>query len=114
MRVFRLEFEQPPGRRTRWLGSYTAEVADRRSRGDRAQGGFVGQYEVPDAAVVEWCEGQLVFHQQTAAVVSRDGCTPTAPLVLTSAGSRRAKIEAAGGRCDRWSPPARGPMTTRC
>jgi hypothetical protein len=157
MRVFRLEFEQPPSMRTRWLGPYTAkwltaeaddiatflEAEHLRTRphpvstpqlvtstfenrylcgcasmkelvdwfGDyfeslRAQGGHVGQYEMPDAAIVELRDGQLVFHQQSAAVISREGSPPAAPLVLTSAGSRRAKIAAAGGRYDRWSPRA--------
>lgn len=155
MRVFRLEFGQPPSMRTRWLGPYTAkwltaeaeEIAtcleaehlrtkphplstpllvtstfesrylcgcdSRNALGDwfgdyfgplRAQGGHVGQYEVPEAAIVEHHDGQLVFHQQSAEVITRDGSPPAAPLVLTSAGSRRAKIAAAGGKYNRWPP----------
>lgn len=157
--MFRLEFEQPPAMRTRWLGPYTAkwltaeaeEIAtfmeaehlrtrphplstpllvgstfqnryfcgcsSRYALGDwfgdyfeplRHQGGYVGEYSVPDAAVVELQDGQLVFHQQSAQVVRRNGVPPAAPLVLTSAGSRRAKIAAAGGRYDRWAPSALG------
>jgi hypothetical protein len=159
MRVFRLEFQQPPSMRTRWLGPYTAkwltaeaeeiatflEAEHLRTRphpsstpqlvastfdnrylcgcgstialvdwfGDyflplRAQGGYVGQYEVPDAAIVESRDGQVIFHQQSAENISRDGSPPAAPLILTSAGTRRAKIAAAGGRYDRWPPPAHG------
>lgn len=85
-----------------WFGDYFPPL--------RAQGGYVGQYVVPDTAIVELRDGQLVFRQQSAVVISREGSPPAAPLVLTSAGARRAKIAAAGGRYDRWSPrPAADP-----
>lgn len=155
MRVFRLEFLQPPSMRTRWLGPYSAkwltaegeELAtyleaehirtrphpvnspllaastfenrylcgcdSRTALSDwfgkyfgplREQGGYVGVYEVPDLAVAEHLNGQVVFHQGSASFIERDGLTAAAPLVLTSAGSRRAKIEAAAGKYDHWPP----------
>lgn len=159
MRVFRLEFRQPPSMRTRWLGPYTAkwltaaaeELAtyleaehirtrphplstpllvtstfenrylcgcDSRTRLSnwfgryleplREQGGQIGEYEVPEAAIAEHHNGQVVFHSESSRVVGRDGSPAAAPLVLTSAGSRRAKIAGAAGKYDRSFPAALG------
>jgi hypothetical protein len=143
MRVFRLEFLQPPSMRTRWLGPYsakwlTAEGEDlatylkaehirtrphlvntlllvastlenrylcgcdsRTALSDwfgkyfgplREQGGQVGVYEVPDLAVAEHLNGQVVFHQGSSRIIERDGHPAAAPLVLTSAGSRNGAL----------------------
>ncbi|QNK79474.1 hypothetical protein [Nakamurella sp. PAMC28650] len=159
MRVFRLEFLQPPSMRTRWLGPYSAkwltaegeELAtyleaehirtrphpvntpllkastfenhhlcgcdSRTALSDwfgkyfgplREQGGQVGVYEVPDLAVAEHLNGQVVFHHGSSRIIERDGHPAAAPLVLTSAGSRRAKIAAAAGKYDHWSPASQG------
>jgi len=159
MRVFRLEFMQPPSMRTRWLGPYTAkwltaeaeelatylEAEHIRTRPHpvntpllvtstfenrhlcgcdsrtalskwfgkyfeplRGQGGQVGVYEVPDPAIAEHLNGQVVFHQGSARIIDRDGLPSASPLVLTSAGSRRTKIAAAAGKYDHWSPASLG------
>lgn len=75
-----------------WFGDYLPAL--------QHQGAHVAAYAVDEGAIVDRDDHQLIFIESRAELLQRQGRSPVAPLVRSSAGSRLAVYAAHPGKYD--------------
>lgn len=84
-----------------WFGAYWQPLLQ--------EGAHVAAYEVPDGAVLDQDDHQVLFRRGASVLRSREGSGPTAPRLPSSAGQRAAIMQAAAGHYDYAGDDHRSP-----